>query len=369
LPLVSIARSDPCIEEGLIAALRLIGGLEAFVTPGDRVLIKPNLNAEEGFTHPGLTTVLVRLLREDGVRRVVIGESTFGTAAMTDRLFRDTGYAELARELNVELINLNRSEPVEVLVPDPLVIAKVRVARDILEADKLINLPTMKVHYATGITVAMKNLKGVLVGSEKRRFHEVGLERAIADLNRVIEPTLNVVDAISCMEGMGPREGDLVQMNLILAGADAAAVDWVAAQVMGYRPEEIKYLAHYIEKTSMDTEAIGVVGESIESVRYPFRRARVEEIIPARVTLHEAGACSACMNALLLSWRLLQDPPQREMEVYLGTKAVRSGTRQASCIAFGDCCPDGLQADVRVSGCPPYPFTLGECLKEAGWNA
>jgi uncharacterized Fe-S center protein len=77
----------------------------------------------------------------------------------------------------------NRSEAVEVEVKDPLVLAKVNIAKEVFEADRIINIPVMKVHYATGITLALKNLKGLLVRDEKRRFHEIGLDKAIVDLN------------------------------------------------------------------------------------------------------------------------------------------------------------------------------------------
>lgn len=365
---VSVSKAIRGVHAALVEALALIDGLESFVAPGDRVLIKPNLNGEEGFTAPDLTIALVALLRDLGVGEVLIGESTFGTAATTDGLFRATGYADLAKELDVELINLNRSEPVEVAVPEPLVTGKLRIAREVIEADRLINLPNLKVHYATGITGAMKNLKGVLVGVEKRRFHEIGLDKAIADLNQVITPDLNVVDAISCMERMGPRGGDEVRLDLLMAGANAAAVDWVAAQVMEYRLEEIAHLGHFVEQTRMNTEDILVSGESVESVAYPFKRAEVEQIVPVCFTVHDGGACSACMNAFLLSCQLLEHPPERPIDVYLGTSPTRAPEGNASSIAFGSCCADPLSTELHIRGCPPYPLALGEEFRKAGWT-
>jgi len=366
---VSISKATRGVRAALVEALALIGGLESSVTPGDRVLIKPNLNGEEGFTAPDLTIALVALLRDLGVREVAIAESTFGTAATTDRLFHATGYADLAKELGVELINLNRSVPVEVAVPQPLVTERLRIACEVLEADRLINLPNMKVHYATGMSVALKNMKGVLVGPEKRRCHEIGLDKAIADLNQVVPPALNVVDAISCMERMGPRGGDQVRLDLVMAGANAAAVDWVAAQVMGYRPEEIAHLRHFVEQTGMNTEDVVVSGESVESVAYPFKKVVVAQIVPACFTVRDSDACSACMNAFLLSCQLLGQTPERSIDVYLGTSTAKAEHGNASSIAFGNCCVGALSADIRIRGCPPYPFALEEALRKAGWTA
>ena len=361
---VSIAKTDSGIGPAVAEAVARLGGLDAFVAPGERVIVKPNLNGEEGFTHPDVTRALVELLRAGGAGEVVIAESTFGNAATTDRLFRKSGYVDLARELGVELVNLNRSEAVEVSVPDPLVLKTVRIAREVLEADRLINVPNMKVHYATGITVAMKNLKGVLVGDEKRRFHEVGLEAAIADLNTVVKPALNVVDAISCMERMGPRGGDLVEMNLLVAGPEAAAVDWVAAQVMGFAPEDIGHLACYAEKTEMDAANIDVLGHSVASVRRQFRPAEMAATLPASLTLHDGAACSACMNAFLLSCELLAEDPEETYDVYVGPKASASCFSRERAIAFGNCCPPDIAAGIRVKGCPPYPFSLREEIEK-----
>jgi uncharacterized protein (DUF362 family) len=362
---VSIVSTTSGPEPALAEALDLVGGLGAYVGRSDRVLIKPNLNGAEGFTSPALTAALVQLLRAHGVGRVALAESTFGTAATTDRLFDETGYTQLARELDIPLINLNRSEAVEVAVPQPLAVERIRIAREVLEADRLINVPVLKVHYATGITAAMKNLKGVLVGGEKRRFHEVGLDKAIADLNGVVTPALNIVDAICGMERMGPRGGDPVQLNLILAGAPAAAVDWVAAQVIGFQPAEIGHLLAYLERTGFDPASIVMTGEPAASVRRPFVRARMEEVVPACFTVRDGGACSACMNAFLLSCQFLQAMPVREVEVLLGPRAAGSG--DGARIAFGNCCPPAAAADLRVAGCPPYPFDLEKALARVGW--
>ncbi|MFW6389737.1 MAG: DUF362 domain-containing protein, partial [Halanaerobiales bacterium] len=117
---------------------------------------------------------------------------------------------------------------------------EIKIAEEVFNVDKIINIPIMKVHYATGITLSMKNLKGLLVGDEKMHFHEFGLDKSIADLNKVMKPDLHIVDCISCMEGMGPRGGEMVNLNSIMAGKESATVDYVGSKIMGYEVEEIK---------------------------------------------------------------------------------------------------------------------------------
>jgi uncharacterized protein (DUF362 family) len=358
----------------LIDALDLIGGLGRYVGINDKVLLKPNLNGEEGFTSRKLVEALLQLLSDFRVRKVLIAESTYGDERATDIFFDKTGYRELARRHGVDLINLNRSKPVEVKVENPLVMKTLRIAREALDADAIINLPNMKVHYATGITLALKNMKGVLAGREKRRFHEAGLDDAIVDLNNTVKPRLHIVDAIRCMERMGPRGGDFVDLGLILAGASAWEVDWVGASIMGYAASEVKHLARYMEVNRMDPGGIEVVGEKPEAVRRPFKKVFMDNAVPGAFTIHDCGACSACMNAFLLSCQLLDGDPQEAYDVYIGGAETGDASgRRGIQLAFGNCGSRGGAFEEILKGCPPYPYALREYVdrrqgvrKEAG---
>lgn len=156
---VSVVRTVSGIKQGLYDAIELIGGLVPYTGHGDTILLKPNLNGVEGATNKELVMSLIQLLRDFGVRRILLAESTFGDERVTDMFFGKTGYFDLAREYDIELINLNRSKIVEVKVARPLVLETLRIAKEAYEADRIINLPNMKVHYATGITLALKNMK------------------------------------------------------------------------------------------------------------------------------------------------------------------------------------------------------------------
>lgn len=359
---VSLVRHGGDVRSSLSLALDLVGSLRRFVSPSDRVLLKPNLNDLAVFTNISLTESLIQMLM-DLRARPFIAESTFGNAGMTEAIFRQTGYSALAAKYGIDIFNLNRSQPVMVKVPEPLVAESVGLAKEVLEADKIINLPTMKVHYATGITIALKNLKGLLVGGEKRRFHEIGLEDAIVDLNNSVHPHLNIVDALTAMERMGPRGGDPVDLNLILAGDSAAEVDHVGMSIMGYALDEVRYLKRYLELSKLDPDRIEVVGEKLDEVKRPFKKVDPRGIVPSGFTVHERGACSSCMNAFLLSCHALDPLRTRTYQVYMGThRAEGCGPDQA--VAFGNCCP-AEDSDIVVKGCPPYPFALKECIEAA----
>jgi len=353
---VSLVRHTGGVSDSVSRAVDLIGGLGRYVRPNDRVLLKPNLNDTGVFTKISLTESLIQMLL-DLHARPFIAESTFGGANMTDAIFRQTGYLDLAARYGIDIFNLNESRAVAVKVSRPLVTRSVRVAKEVLEADKIINLPTMKVHYATGITICLKNLKGVLVGDEKRRFHEIGLDDAIVDLNNAVHPDLNVVDALTCMERMGPRGGDPLEMNVVLAGADASEVDYVGMSLMGYDLDEVKYLKRFLELNDVDVNRVDVVGERVDLVRHPFRKVNLG-VVPSGFTVHEHGACSSCVNAFLLSCHTLDPAQTRTYDVYIGSHR-EEGYGAGRSIAFGSCCPT-RSSDIVVKGCPPYPFALKE---------
>ncbi len=363
-PEVSLVKTLRGVPEALEEALGLLGGLSRFVRRGDRVLLKPNLNGVEGCTDRELSEALLRMLLDLGAGKVFFAESTFGDAKMTDMFFEKTGYAELARRYGVPLYNLNRSEAVLAEVKEPLVFDRLPIAREVFEADRIVNLPNMKVHYATGVTLCLKNLKGLLVGDAKRRCHEAGLDGAIVDLNNTIRPCLNVVDAISCMERMGPRGGDVVRMDLLLAGEDPAEVDCVGCAVMGHGLDEVRHLKMAVEARGIDPARIGTAGERIEDVRRPFRKAAAGAAVPAKFRVRNRDACSSCVNAFLLSCGLLGREPEREAEVYMGS-IVDDGDAPpgAMKIAFGNCCPADREYSLRIPGCPPYPYALKERLE------
>ncbi|MDY6934923.1 MAG: DUF362 domain-containing protein [Spirochaetota bacterium] len=363
---VGITKTDNGIKEGLIDALDLIGGLSNFVERNDRVMLKPNLNGVTGLTNIVLTESLLQLLLDCRVKKIIIAESTFGDKRNTDRLFKETGYAALAKRYGIELVNLNASEAIVTPVKNPLITDRVKIAKEVFEADKIINLPNMKVHYATGISLSLKNLKGFLVGREKRRFHEIGLDDAIVDLNNTIKPHLSIIDCISCMEGMGPFGGDIIDLNLIIAGVNSAEVDFIGSTVMGYELHEVRHLAKFIELNNIDLKKIQVIGERIETVRHPFTKVDFGNVIPEKITMHSRNACSTCENAFLLSCKFLEGIINTDIDVYIGSLHDEICKSAKYKIAFGNCCRSGSNFTAKIKGCPPLPFRLNECLNKFG---
>jgi uncharacterized protein (DUF362 family)/ferredoxin len=273
--IVSIVRVNDDIEAAVRKAVDLIGGVSSMISQGDVVLIKPNIIREEPSymgttTNIGVIKATAKIVKEAGAIPVV-GEAS-GNQYDTEAIFESLGIRE---ELgDVKVLDLDQDEIVYVKIEGAKALKEVGVAKTALEADFIIDLPLLKTHMTTGITIGMKNMMGVLPQREKWKMHMSGLHQAIVDLNRLVKPGLVIVDGITGMEGLGPTIGTPVQMNLILAGNDVVAVDSVGAAVMGFTPEEIEHLA-LAGKDGLgvnDLREIEVRGERIEDVARPFKR-------------------------------------------------------------------------------------------------
>jgi uncharacterized protein (DUF362 family)/Pyruvate/2-oxoacid:ferredoxin oxidoreductase delta subunit len=138
------------------------------------------------------------------------------------------------------------ASPVPVKMDSPYA-EQLTFSREVLEADVLVSLPKMKTHVATGITGAIKNTFGHLVGGEKTRLHHeaVGAEnfaRAVVDVFQVRKPDLTIMDAVFAMEGQGPSCGRPREVGRVLASDNAVALDSVMAAMMGLAPRRVPML-------------------------------------------------------------------------------------------------------------------------------
>ena len=304
---------DREIGDAVRKAVALIGGLADIVRSGDTVIIKPNLVVakppESGATtDPRVCKAIADMVRERGARPI-IAESSF-VGLDTEEAIRVAGYAGL-REEGYEVIDLKGKgiEKVTVPVPRGKALKELSLPKVVVDADVVISVPKMKTHDQAEVTLAVKNMKGVLPDVWKRRFHHVyGMFQSTADLLTVVKPSLAVVDGIISMNGLGPAFGEPMEMDLIIAGKDVVAVDTVTGAVMGFELQEIGCVreAAELKVGTGDLSEIEVVGEPISKVYRRFKRAEeaVAEVIPFpegfRVIVDEK-ACSGCRNQLLSS--------------------------------------------------------------------
>jgi uncharacterized protein (DUF362 family)/NAD-dependent dihydropyrimidine dehydrogenase PreA subunit len=276
-----IVRECPHYEA---AAAQVPELLDALCPPvaGRRVFIKPNIlgpcRPEQCVTtHPSLVAAAVAWCRDRGAAEITVGDNpgmtSYGT---TEHAARVSGIIEASgghyRNIAERPQALRGATPLADELP---------VARCVLEADVVINLPKMKTHVATGITGAVKNTFGYVVGASKTRLHALyaGPERfarAVLDVYAVRPPDVSIMDAVWAMEGEGPSGGRPRHVGRLLAAADAVALDAVAARLMGFGPDEVPYLAAARRRGqgTADLARIDVDGPPAEPVE-GFRRPRV----------------------------------------------------------------------------------------------
>lgn len=355
----------------------LIGPASKIIPPNSRVLIKPNLTAEENLWEKGILTgpvfmqALVEEVQKANPAEVVIAEAT-AIGANTKKAFAANGYEEMARATGVRLLDLYDGNFEEVKTPEGGLLKSVRVSKEVLRADFFINAPVLKTHFASTLTAAMKNLKGTTTYDEKKRFHYLGLNKAVAELNAVLKPHLIVVDGLIAMEGDGPIAGTPVGLNLLMAGTDAVAVDTVAARIMDIDPTEVLSLclAQSMGYGVWDEREIKVIGKSIEEVRRPFVRACAPlELDLENIRFLDGQACNACRNGLRLALNRLKVTgvsldklPQ--LEISMGSKARPSESSGFTQIPIGNCQKQYKHLPNYVPGCPPPAFLLVDQLRE-----
>lgn len=251
--------------EQLEWAMEQLGGWAAFVPSGSRVLIKPNICAPKtewtgAVTSAELVGQVIQGLRPF-TRDVVVGDSPFA-GYHCRRTMRAAGITQVAEELGAEALDFNACERVQVPVPGGSVFRKITVVKPAVEADVIINMPVIKTHILTLVTLSMKNMKGVVPGSLKHEAHRRGVHKAIGDLNRAVPSTLVIMDADVGMEGNGPINGFPRPLGKIIVGTNVVAVDAVATTIMGVNPAEVKHLRYATRRKMgpLDLADIDVVG-------------------------------------------------------------------------------------------------------------
>ena len=262
-PKISRVVAVPCpdyqpdrVYAAVSAGIRALGGLEAFLRPEEKVLVKPNLlkpaDADSAVTtHPEVLRALFRLLQEYGCGTVRFGDSPGHDSGM--HALERLGFR--ADEPVYGAYPVPMSEEVRVEFPDGLTEKEFWFAREVTEADAVINVCKMKTHALMRVTGAVKNPFGLLCGARKAREHvrfpNDGLfARMLADIHRCVRPRLHIMDAVVAMEGNGPGAGTPRPMGLLLFSADPVALDAVFCALIHVDPESVQ--------TNVQGEVMGI---------------------------------------------------------------------------------------------------------------
>jgi len=370
-------------EDPYAATREAMAGFDLSPACGKRVLVKPNAGrlAAPGdgvTTHPAVVAAVIDCFREAGAE-VAVGESPI-TGVKTLEALEATGIAAVTRERGCPLIDMDARPAVVVALPDGEVIDALKICPEVFEFDLVVSVPVMKVHMHTGVTLAVKNMKGCLWRRSKVELHmlppiegrnDKPLNIAIADMSQVLRPHFSVVDGTTGMEGLGPSAGTARTFNTVVAGADAFAVDAVACRLMGTRAAAIAHLRIGAERGFgiIDLEQIDVTPKHWADWAEPFEGPPESLSFEfPNVEVLDEQSCSACQSTLLLllqrnSTELLEyfpkDSPVR-IAIGKGHAEVPLGT-----LCIGNCTARHKARGTFVSGCPPVGSAIMKKVRKA----
>ena len=318
--IVRLERYEPsAVREALEKLLSHLGGPAAFFPPGSSVVLKPNFlrpadAASALTTHPEVIRAAAALAKSQNAREVSVTDSPgIGTAT---RCAKKLGLELSGPDFNV----IDADDPVDCETTENL-FRKIRVSKRIRDAEVLINLAKVKTHAQMGMTLAVKNTFGAVIGSDKGQWHfragrdPLRFAELIVRIHERISPTLNVVDGVVGMEGNGPGSGDPRSLGFLAASTDAHALDLIVCKALGVDPAHV-YTLRVARSLGLCPEErdIRVVGDSISRFKPtpPWRLARpvstrmlgtrlISPILERLLTVSpviDAARCTLCMRCV-----------------------------------------------------------------------
>jgi len=362
------------VKEMIRTSLDLIGGMDRIIGRAKNVVVKPNLvevpygtTGGSVLTDPRVLEALVAILKSHGVERVLVGEGRSvnlkHVASGARQAFEESGLAAAVRRAGGEIIAWDEEPFVPVDVPGGELLKQINVPKSVLDADLFINVPKLKTHCQTEITVGIKSMQGVFSVEEKVNYHNEAFPWKMVDILRVAKPHLTIVDGLIAGEGYGPIYTNPVAMNLIVASTDVVAIDAVCSKIMGIDPDEVPItrLAHSEGLGTGRLEQIEVRGESIVNVMKHFRRSAIWNPIGVHknIKVFAGGACRFCLAQVGAAVRRLQLENKidslEEICVIIGHNAPVPARTFEHTYIIGDCAKDSPVEGEFIPGCPPLP--------------
>ena len=268
-PVVSVAEGKDyaALVSSVLAPL---GGMAAFVKPGNRVVVKPNIGWDRkpelaATTHPDVVKALVQLALGAGAARVLVFDRPCNEER---RCYTNSGIQAAVQSLNDDramCVFMDERKFVPVDMPNAKSLKQFTFYQDALEADCYINAPIAKHHGSSGLTLSLKNTMGV-VGGSRGHIH-MSLDQRIADLNTVIKSHLVVIDATRILLRNGPSGGspkDVKVLDTLIASADPVAADAYATTLFGMKPEDLAstVAAYDLGLGEMDLSKVQVINNA-----------------------------------------------------------------------------------------------------------
>lgn len=389
-------------EQSVPKAVELVGGF-IDLKPGDRVFVKPNIvfwtRAAE-FPKWGVITTstvveqIVALLKDHGIDDITIGEGMVLLDAKDTETpahaFKSLGYDELSRRYGVKYANLFQHPYEQRDLGDGV---SLKFSSLFLESDYVVNVPVMKTHSQTVVSLGIKNIKGCIDIPSRKKCHGVepgkDLHFMVSKLIKVLPRSFTLIDGIYTIErGPGP-DGKARRSNLLVASNDVLAADKVGSKLLGYEPEQVPHLAHAARDLGRpaDPSDVEVVGERLEdcakphefefaynddgTLPLPMEKMGIRGVSYPKYDLTLCTYCSILTGAVLASiafaWR---GTPWHDVEVLTGKQMAPTPGKRT--VLLGNCLykahKDHPEFDkmIAIKTCPPSIEDIIGALHQVG---
>ena len=288
IAITKIIKDD--VKKAVFDALDLINAKILFTKMNMKILIKPNLLKPKSpkyavTTHPDVFRAVVQWVKQFNPEKIITSDSS-GTKkrGITDNSCKVSGIKAVCEEENVEWIPFEKTAREVYQVKNPLVLKEVPSSVLLHEVDLIINIPKIKTHGQCLLTCSIKNMFGTLILELKSKTHKMfpnnlDFNCAIVDIYSVSQPQLTIIDGFYCQEGNGPSMGDVVKLDLILAGFDPVALDTTVCKIIDFNPGDVIHIIKAEQKGlgTTDLTKIDFLGENINSVKRKFKKPKLFE--------------------------------------------------------------------------------------------
>jgi uncharacterized protein (DUF362 family) len=402
IPKVAIVRYETPLDS-VRKAVDLSGGLDR-LPQGAKVFIKPNIvfwTRSVMFPKWGVITTsrvihdMVRLLKERGIDDITIGEGTvvynpkdYETPA---HAFETLGYGVLKHRYGVKCINVFERPFEKIDLGDGV---ELNFNTDILHSDFLVNVPVLKTHAQTVVSLGIKNIKGTIDINSRKKCHSPLLDRdlhyMVSKLATTIPPSFTILDGIYTNERGPAFDGRMRRSDLLVASQDVLSADKVGATILGHEPSRVPHLVYAAQDAGRTTDLsdVEIVGEPIQDVTmsleysFPYNDSNT---LPAPMDKmgmkglsypkYDLSLCTYCslltgvvLTAVAYAWK---GEPWNDVEVLTG-KMMKATPGRKHTILLGKCMyeahknhPD-IENMIAVKTCPPSPEAVVKALHQAG---
>ena len=264
-PLIAVAK-DGSPEAITRAAVLALGGMGKFINRGDSVIVKPNIGwdrtpEQAANTNPDVVKTVVKMCLEAGAKRVRVMD---GPCNDPRRCYKRSGIQDAVESVGdsrATIEHMDERKYIVMPIKNGRGLKSWTFYKDVLDGEKLINVPIAKHHNAARLTMSLKNIMGVLGGNRGNIHHD--LDTNLADLNQVFKFNLIVMDAVRVLTANGPQGGrlqDVRQLNTVVAGTDPVAIDSFGATLFGITAKDVPHVvnAYKLGLGEMDLKKVNI---------------------------------------------------------------------------------------------------------------